>query len=45
MDDILLRAPPDGEDPSAVQEFLMQQKGRARTLAREAIDQKELLYG
>jgi hypothetical protein len=36
MDDVLLRAPPDGEDPPAVQE-LLDATERARTLAREAI--------
>jgi hypothetical protein len=37
MDDVLLRAPPDGEDPPAVQELLDATK-RARTLTREAIE-------
>jgi hypothetical protein len=38
MDDVLLRAPPDGKDPSVVQELLNATE-RARTLAREAIEQ------
>ena len=38
MDDVLLRAPPDGEDPPAVQN-LLDATERARTLAREAIAQ------
>jgi hypothetical protein len=38
MDDVLLRAPPDGEDSSAVQELLNATE-RPRTLAREAIEQ------
>jgi hypothetical protein len=38
MDDVLLRAPSDGEDPPAVQE-LLDATERARTLAREAIEQ------
>jgi hypothetical protein len=36
-DDALLRAPPDGEDPPAVQE-LLDSTEQARTLAREAIE-------
>jgi hypothetical protein len=38
MDDVLLRAPPDGEDPPAVQEVLDATEW-ARALAREAIEQ------
>jgi hypothetical protein len=38
MDDVLLRAPPDGEDPPAVQD-LLDAAERARTIAREAIEQ------
>jgi hypothetical protein len=38
MDDLLLRAPPDGEDPPAVQD-LLDATERARILAREAIEQ------
>jgi hypothetical protein len=38
MNDFLLRAPPDGEDPPAVQE-LLDATERARTLARDAIEQ------
>jgi hypothetical protein len=37
MEDVLLRAPPDGENPPAVQE-LLDASERARTLAREAIE-------
>jgi hypothetical protein len=35
MDDVLLKAPPDGEDPPAVQELLYTSE-RTRTLARAA---------
>jgi hypothetical protein len=38
MYDVLLRAPPDGEDPPAVQE-LFDATERARTIAREAFEQ------
>jgi hypothetical protein len=38
MDDVLLRAPPVGEDPPAVQD-LLDATERARTLAREAVKQ------
>jgi hypothetical protein len=38
MDDVLLRAPPDGEDPLAVQD-LLDETERARLLAREDIGQ------
>jgi Chromo (CHRromatin Organisation MOdifier) domain len=38
MDDVLLRALPDGEDPPAVQE-LLDATERARTVARESIEQ------
>jgi hypothetical protein len=38
MDNFLLRAPPDGEDPPSVQE-LLDATERARTLARDAIEQ------
>jgi hypothetical protein len=38
MYDVLLRAPPDGEDPPAVQDFLDATE-RARSIAREAIEQ------
>jgi hypothetical protein len=38
MYDILLRAPPDGEDPPAVQE-LFDATERARIIAREAFEQ------
>jgi hypothetical protein len=38
MDDVLLRAPPDGEDPPAVQEVLDATEW-ALALAREAIEQ------
>jgi hypothetical protein len=38
MDDVLHRAPPDGEDPPAVQ-YVLDATERARTLAREAIQQ------
>jgi hypothetical protein len=38
MDDVLLRAPLDGEDPPAVQD-LLDATERARTLASEAIEQ------
>jgi hypothetical protein len=38
MDDSLLRAPPDGEDPPAVQD-LLDATERARTLALEAFEQ------
>jgi hypothetical protein len=38
MDDVLLRAPPEGEDPPAVQESIDETE-RDRTLARDAIEQ------
>jgi hypothetical protein len=38
MDDVLLRAPPEGEDAPAVQE-LLDSTERARTLARDDIEQ------
>jgi hypothetical protein len=38
MDVVLLRAPPDGEDPPVVQD-LLDATERARTLAREANEQ------
>jgi hypothetical protein len=37
LDDVLLRAPPDGEDPPVV-EYVLDATERARTLAREAIE-------
>jgi hypothetical protein len=43
MDDVHLRAPPEGEDPPAVQEILDSTE-RARTLARYDIEQLNFIW-